>query len=289
MPEYERRPLKRRGPLTPVPRPSDATTADPTTARERGERSPNSRGERGERGQRPSTTARERGERRPSTPIGERGERSPNSRGERGQRPSTTGGERGTRLRNPGVGLKDQVGLRERTQQSLRSFFQRPLVRKMASVLIPGLIAAILLPVFGSAIAAGAAAVTVQNSLKLLGIDLSPETTEKLLKPLEGKQLEGSDVQAILEDTLKTLLPEDKQVNEEATRVVIVMVSEIKQAAVASSNTDLEWLRTRLETSLKEQGGKMAEMASQLSALVVLHGEKFKADRERLLAEVNGH
>ncbi len=246
MPEYERRPLKRRGPLTPVPRPSDATTADPTTARERGERSPN-------------------------------------SRGERGQRPSTTGGERGTRLRNPGVGL------RERTQQSLRSFFQRPLVRKMASVLIPGLIAAILLPVFGSAIAAGAAAVTVQNSLKLLGIDLSPETTEKLLKPLEGKQLEGSDVQAILEDTLKTLLPEDKQVNEEATRVVIVMVSEIKQAAVASSNTDLEWLRTRLETSLKEQGGKMAEMASQLSALVVLHGEKFKADRERLLAEVNGH
>src|SRR2546421_1235138 len=138
--EYARRPLKRRGPPPPAPKPSDATTADPTTARERGER-------------------------RPPNPISERGER--------GQRPSTTGVEKGTRLRNPGAGLKDQVGLRERTQQSLRRFFQRPLVKKMASVLIPGLIAAILLPIFGSAIAAGAAAVTVQNSLKLLGIDLS--------------------------------------------------------------------------------------------------------------------
>ncbi len=257
MPEYKGRPLNRRDPPTPVPKPSsDATTASPTTARERGQRSPN--------------------------PRGERGQRSPNPRGERGQRPSTTRGEKDTRLRNPGAGLKD------RTQQSLRGFFQRPLVKKMASVLIPGLIAAILLPVFGPAIAAGAAAVTVQNSLKLLGIDLSPETTEKLLKPFEGKQLEGSDVQAILEDTLKNLLPEDKQVNEEAIRVVIVMMSEIKQAAVASSNTDLEWLRTSLETSLKEQGGKMAEMASKLSALVELNGEKFKADRERLIAEVNG-
>lgn len=178
--------------------------------------------------------------------------------------------------------------LKAQTQKSLRGFFQRSWVQKTASVLIPGALAAFLLPAFGAAVAAGAAVVAVQNSLKLLGIDLSAETTEKLLKPFEGKQLGGSDVQAILEDTLKNLLPRDTQVNKEATKVVIVMMAEVKQASVASPDTDLGRLRTALETSLKQQGGMMAEMASNLSALVELSQEQLEVARQRLMVEVNG-
>jgi hypothetical protein len=88
----------------------------------------------------------------------------------------------------------DHTSLLEQSKQSLHRFFQQPLVKSSVSVLVPGVQAATLFPIFGPMVAAPAAAVAIQNGLKLLGISFSATTIDKLLKPLEGKQIEEADI-----------------------------------------------------------------------------------------------
>jgi hypothetical protein len=59
--------------------------------------------------------------------------------------------------------------LKEQSKKSLREFFQQKSVRNLVNVLVPSALAAILFPIFGPVVAGGAAAVAVQNGLKLLG------------------------------------------------------------------------------------------------------------------------
>src|SRR2546421_804053 len=115
---------------------------------------------------------------------------------------------------NNASGMPSAPELKEQSKKGLREFFQQKSIRNLVTVLVPSALAAILFPVFGPAVAGGAAAVAIQNGLKLLGISLSAETVGKILKPLEGRQIDESDVQAVLQD----LLPKDQQVNEEVAK-----------------------------------------------------------------------
>src|SRR5437588_12645261 len=106
--------------------------------------------------------------------------------------------------------------LLEQSKQRLRAFFQNPYVKKLIPILVPGALAAALLPIFGPVVAGTAAAAAIKNSLALLHIEMSTDTIEKLIKPIEGKQLGENDLQEALTDTLTDLLPTDTKVNEEA-------------------------------------------------------------------------
>lgn len=154
--------------------------------------------------------------------------------------------------------------MQARSKKSLREFFQQKSIRNLVDVLVPGILAAVLFPIFGPAAAAGAAAIAVQNGLKLLGIDMSAETIDKVLKPLEGKSVDESDV----EEVLQAVLPKDKQVNEEAARTLVVVLPEVRQAAMENPKVDVDWLTKSLETSLQKQGSTMAALAPQMSELV---------------------
>lgn len=98
-----------------------------------------------------------------------------------------------------------------KSQARLKVFFQQPSVKKLVPVLVPSALTAVLLPVFGPAVAGAAAVIAVKNGLNLLGISFSDDTIKKLAKPLEGQQLDESDMQDILQETLERLIPEDKQ------------------------------------------------------------------------------
>ena len=75
-------------------------------------------------------------------------------------------------------------------------------MKKLTPILVPGALAATLLPNFEPAVAGSMAAVAIKNSLSLLHIELSTDIIEKLLKPIEGKQLEEDEMQDALTDTL---------------------------------------------------------------------------------------
>lgn len=75
-------------------------------------------------------------------------------------------------------------------------------MKKLTPILAPGALAAALLPIFGPVVAGTIAAVVIKNSLSLLHIVLSTDIIEKLLKPIEGKQLEEDEMQDALTDTL---------------------------------------------------------------------------------------
>src|SRR6266566_4966788 len=128
--------------------------------------------------------------------------------------------------------------LKEQSKKSLREFFQQKSIRNLVNVLVPSALAAILFPVFGPVVAGGAAAVAIQNGLKLLDISLSADTIGKILKPLEGRQIDESDVQAVLAD----LLPKDKQVNDEAAKALVTVAPEVKEAVMANPKIDGAWL-----------------------------------------------
>ncbi len=158
----------------------------------------------------------------------------------------------------------------ERAKKSLREFFQQKSVKSLVSVLVPSALAAVLFPIFGPAVAGAAAIVAAKNGLKALNISLSTETIEKIMNPLQGKQVEEDDVKEVLDDLLKS----DKKVNEEATQVVVSIVPEVKDAALENPKLDQDWLGQSLETSLKEQGGKMAQLAPAVRKLTALEGEE---------------
>lgn len=170
------------------------------------------------------------------------------------------------------------------TKKGLREFFQQPSVKKLAGVLVPGALAVILFPIFGPAVAGTAASIAIQNGLKLLGISFSASTVEKLLKPLEGRKLEETDIQGVLEDTLEKLLPNDRQVNEEAAKALVMVAPEVKEAASANPKLEPDWLAESLEINLKDQGWMMAKIAPQLSELVKLDLPQLEVARQRLLA-----
>ncbi len=137
----------------------------------------------------------------------------------------------------------------------------------------PSALAAILFPVFGPVVAAPAAAVAVQNGLKAFGISFSADSIEKMLKPLEGRPIDESDVKAVLKD----LLPKDEQVNDEAAQALVKVVPDVKDAALSNPKLDPDWLGQSLATNLKEQGGMMARIAPKVDELVHLDDAQLRA------------
>jgi hypothetical protein len=181
---------------------------------------------------------------------------------------------------NNSSGMPSTPELKEQSNKGLREFFQQKSIRNLVNVLVPSALAAILFPVFGPTVAGGAAAVAIQNSLKLLGISLSADTIGKILKPLEGRQIDESDVQTVLQD----LLPKDKQVNDEAAKALITVAPEVKEAAMANPKIDGAWLGTSLEASLEDQGWIMAKIAPQFHDFIQLDLAALEVARNRLLA-----
>ena len=175
--------------------------------------------------------------------------------------------------------------LLEQSKQRLRAFFQNKYVKKLTPILVPGALAAALLPVFGPVVAGTAAAVAIKNSLALLHIELSTDTIEKLLKPIEGKQLNEDDLQEALTDTLTDLLPTDTKVNEEAAKTLLLVAPDLKEAALSNSRLDAEWLGASLEISLKEQGDMMEKIAPDMHRLMLKDGQALEADVQRLLRD----
>lgn len=171
--------------------------------------------------------------------------------------------------------------LREQSRKGLREFFQQKSIRNLVRVLVPSVLAAVLLPVFGPVVAGSTATVAIQNGLKLLDISMSADTISKMLKPLEGRQIDESDVQAVLQD----LLPKDKQANDEAAKVLVTVVPEVKEAVMTNPKIDGAWLGASLEVSLKDQGWVMAKIASQLRDIIQLDLAALEAARNRLLAD----
>ena len=171
----------------------------------------------------------------------------------------------------------------EQSKRHLHEFFQNKYVKNSVSILVPGVLAAALLPVLGPVAAGAAASVAIKNSLALLKIEMSTDTIEKLLKPIEGKQLDDDDLQSVLTDTLQDLLPKDRQVNEEAAKALVVVAPDIKEAALSNPKLNAEWLSTSLETNLKEQGETMARIAPDISTLMLKNGQALDADVQRLL------
>src|ERR1700682_6484634 len=102
--------------------------------------------------------------------------------------------------------------LLEQSKERLRAFFQNPYVKKLTPILVPGALAAALLPFFGPVVAGTAAAAAIKNSLALLHIKMTTNTIEKLLKPIEGEQMDEDDLQEALTDTLTDLLPTDTKI-----------------------------------------------------------------------------
>src|SRR5258707_8325033 len=176
--------------------------------------------------------------------------------------------------------------LLEKSKARLVAFFQQPSVKKLVPVLVPSALAAVLLlPVFGPAVAGAAAVIAVKSGLDLLGISFSDDTIKKLAKPLEGQQLDESDLQDILQETLERLIPEDKQVNEETAKALIAVAPTIKEAALTNPKLDVLWLGASLETNLEQQGEVMARISSDVRDLVQKDGVEFEAERQRLLRE----
>lgn len=178
-------------------------------------------------------------------------------------------------------GMPPASALKEQSKKGLREFFQQKSVRNLVNVLVPSALAAILFPIFGPVVAGGAAAVAIQNGLKFLGISFSAGSVEKILKPLEGRQIDENDVQSVLED----LLPKDKQVNDEAAKALVTAAPDIKEAALTNPKLDPEWLSKSLEISLKDQGWAMEKIAPQLRDLILLDGTELLLARDRLLVD----
>ena len=102
-----------------------------------------------------------------------------------------------------------------------------------------------------------------------------------MLKPLEGKQIDESDILDVLED----VLPKDQQVNNEAAKALVTIVPEIKEAALTNTKLDAKWLEESLDTNLKDQGGTMAALAPRVRELIQLDEADMALAIERLKAD----
>ena len=175
--------------------------------------------------------------------------------------------------------------LLEQSKQRLRAFFQNPYVKKLTPILVPGALAAALFPVFGPVVAGTAAVVAIKKALALLHIEMSTDTIEKLLKPIEGQHLDEDDMQEALTDTLKDLLPTDTKVNQEVAKTLLLVAPDIKEAALSNPRLDAEWLGASLETNLKEQGDMMEKIAPDIHRLILKDSQALEADVQRLLQD----
>lgn len=164
------------------------------------------------------------------------------------------------------------------SKKSLHEFFQQKSVRNLVSILVPGILAAALFPFFPP-VATVTAAVAVKNGLDALHIPLSTETIGKILKSLEGKPLEESDVQEALEE----LIPKDKKVNEEAAKALVTIAPTIKEVALSNPKIDAAWLAESLERNLKQQGETMEKLAPDIRILLQKDGAELTAEVQRLL------
>jgi hypothetical protein len=166
----------------------------------------------------------------------------------------------------------------KQSKKSLQEFFQQKSVKHLVSVFVPGILAAALFPFFPP-VATVAAAAAVKNGLEALHVSLSIETIEKILKPLEGKSIEESDIQEVLDE----LLPKDKQVNEETAKVLVTVVPTIKETVLSNSKLDVAWLAESLEANLKQQGAMMEKIAPDIRILLQKDGVELVAEMQRLL------
>lgn len=173
--------------------------------------------------------------------------------------------------------------LLEQSKGQLHAFFQNKYVKKLVPVLVPGVLAAALFPFFGPVAAGTVGAIAIKNTLALLHIDMSADTIEKLLKPIEGKKLEDDDLQEILSDTLEDLLPQDKKVNEETARALVTLASTIKEEALNNPKLDADWLGASLEESLKMQGEMMEKIASAIHTLILKDPQALEDGVQNLL------
>src|SRR6266566_1549956 len=105
--------------------------------------------------------------------------------------------------------MQSTPDLKAQSKKGLREFFQDRRIKNLASVLVPGALAAALFPVVGPVVAGAAAVVAVKIGLNILGLTFCDDTIKKLVAPIEGKQLDESAVQDALQDTLEKLLPTD--------------------------------------------------------------------------------
>jgi hypothetical protein len=116
--------------------------------------------------------------------------------------------------------------------------------------------------------------------LRLLGISLSTDTIEKILKPLEGQHIDENGVQSVLQE----ILPQDEQVNDEAAQALVALAPEVKEAALTNSKLNEAWLGTSLESSSKDQGLIMARIAPQFRDFIQLDPAAFGAAQHEFLA-----
>jgi hypothetical protein len=103
--------------------------------------------------------------------------------------------------------------------------------------LFSGILGAALLPFFGPVLAIGfslslAAAVSlIQDELKPLGLDLRDDTIQKLAEPLQGKQLDESELRKVIEEVLS----EDRPANEDLAKAFSKLLPTINKAAAATN------------------------------------------------------
>lgn len=173
--------------------------------------------------------------------------------------------------------------LKAQSKKGLRDFFQDRRIKNLVGVLVPGVLAAALFPVFGPALAGVAAGVAIKNGLNMLGISFSDHTINELVKPLEGQQLDENDMQDLLQETLTKLLPKNKQVNDEAAKALVTVAPDIKNAALANTKIDEGWLAESLESNLQEQGEMMATVAPKVRNLMQLNDAELLKVRDQLL------
>ncbi len=109
------------------------------------------------------------------------------------------------------------------------------LIKVSAITLVSGILAAALLPFFGPVVAVGfslgAVVVLIQDKLKLLGLDLQDDTIRKLVEPLQGKVIDESVLQKVIEEVLS----KDRQANEDLAKAFIDLLPTIHKAAGATN------------------------------------------------------
>ncbi len=174
----------------------------------------------------------------------------------------------------------EALQLLEKARQGLQRFFQNPYIKNSVDVLVSGVLAAVLFPIFGPALATPVAAVAVHNGLAKLHISFSANTIDKLLQSLEGKPIEETELISAFQE----ILPKDKQANDESAKALVTMVPEVKEAALQNKRLDQEWLGKGLASGLTQQGETMAKIAPQVQDLIQLDQSELLQARNHLLA-----
>ncbi len=157
---------------------------------------------------------------------------------------------------------------RTRIVTSLGRWFARPIGRKVINIVVPGALAAILWPIVGPAVGTAAAVVAVQNGLKALGIGVSDDTAKKLV---EGTDLGEDDYHSFLEQLFKN----DREANKDAAKVLAATAPAIIDVLKEQEPAEQGELIARIQQSMKDQGGALAETAEEYGALLQKGGETF--------------